>query len=220
MISVFVNHYKILTERKKYLQSVLKNCKWIEDPSKEDLTEGIKKEWYSPSEDFWKKKTERFYNPNFRNLSDGDIACSLGHIIGWHEFIKENNPYGVFLEDDVVINVENFEEKIESILNESPNDLDVLFIGGGFPHNSVTRTEKIINENFHLKKHPSTNCACSYILTKKSAQKLVENIKPFVTPIDFELNYWFSELNFNVYHYIPYFVSEGSKTGQYQSAQQ
>jgi len=57
------------------------------------------------------------------------------------------------------------------------------------------------------------------VLTKEAAKKLLSACKPFSTAIDFELNYLFYYFNFNVYHYIPYFVQEGSKTGKYQSSQ-
>jgi len=220
MFEIYINHYDILTDRKQYLQSVLKECVWVTEPSKDTLTEEIKKEWYLESVNECDKKCLPFHYRNiFRKLKDSDIACSLGHIKSWELFVKTDKSYGIFFEDDIVLNCENFEQKIENILQNSPLDLDVLFIGGGFEHDYVTKTKSIVNENFHLKYHPATNCACSYVLTQNAANKLLSVCKPFSLSIDFELNYLFYLLNFNVYHYIPYFVEEGSKTGKYQSSQ-
>lgn len=220
MIPIYVNHYHILTERKEYLQNILKKCEWMTYPSRDEVTQEMRDEWYLDSPQIWNQKNDPLgYDSLFRSMTNGDIACSLGHILGWKSFIESGEDYALFLEDDVVIEESSFEEKMSLCLNNPPSDLDVLFVGGGFEHDYVTKTLKIENSHYHLKAHPATNCACSYILTKTSAQKLYDKIKPFTMPIDFELNYWFCVLGFNVYHYIPYFVQEGSKTGKYSSTQ-
>ena len=217
---IFINHYPPLVERKKYLESVLKNPTWVTEPLKENITEEIKNEWYKDSPEEWTSRCKS-YGCRFshRKMKEGDIACSLGHIFSWEKFVSTNEKYGVFFEDDVVITCNDFEEKISQVLEQVPEDLDVLFIGGGFNHDYVTKTIKVVNEKFHLKKAPNTNCACSYVLTNRAAQKLLLECKPFVMPIDFEMNYWFNKLEFKVYHHIPYFIKEGSKTGQYKSTQ-
>jgi len=220
MIPVYINHHDVLVDRKKYLETVIKNCIWVTEPTKENITDQQINEWYLNSSEAWNAKCQPLYSGmGHYPLTKGSIVCNLGHIEGWRQFLESNEAYGVFLEDDAIIECDNFENKIEEVLTDPPNDLDVLFIGGGFDHNSITKTKTIVKENFYLKHHPATNCACSYILTKESAKKLLDSIKPFTLSIDFELNYWFYKHNLNVYHYIPYFVKEGSKTGQYTSAQ-
>lgn len=220
MTSIYVNHYDILTERKRYLQTVIKDCVWVTEPSKETITQEVIDEWYLNCPKIWEEKCKPLYS-GFKHtrLTKGNIVCNLGHIESWRLFLKSNEQYGIFLEDDVIINCSDFKKNVEQILTDAPKKLDVLFIGGGFSHSSVAKTIDIVKNNFHLKQHPSTNCACSYILTTDSAKKLLDHFKPFTLPIDFELNYWFYKLNFNVYHYIPYLIQEGSKTGKYNSAQ-
>lgn len=220
MTPVFVNHYPPLSERKSYLSPLLKDAFWITEPTKENISEDIKNEWYLDSQSEWDKKCKPFNIGNcYRSLSAGSISCSLGHIKSWEAFLKTKNSYGVFLEDDVVFDCDDFHKKTEEVIGNSPSDMDVLFIGGGFNHNEVSKTLSIKNSHFHLKKPPNTNCACSYILTKNAAEKILSRCKPFTLPIDFELNYLFFKLKLNVYHYIPYFVKEGSKTGNYNSVQ-
>lgn len=220
MIPIYVNHYDILTERKKYLQTVIDDCIWVTEPSKETITQEVIDVWYLNSSEIWNDRCESLYH-GFKHtqLTKGSIVCNMGHVESWKMFLESEQPYGVFLEDDVVINCSNFRKTIEQILDSAPEDLDVLFLGGGFNHECVAKTKKIIKDNFYLKQHPSTNCACSYILTKSSAKNLFDKFKPFTLPIDFELNYWFYKLNFNVYHYIPYIIQEGSKVGKYTSSQ-
>lgn len=220
MTPIFVNHYPPLVERKKYLSPLLTDAFWITEPTKENIDDEIKDEWYLDSKSEWNKKCNPFNVGNsYRRLSDGSISCSLGHIKSWESFLNTKKPYGVFLEDDVVFDCDDFPSKVEGVLGDSPEDMDVLFIGGGFEHNEVAKTSMVKNSNFHLKNSPNTNCACSYILTKNSAEKLLATCKPFTLPIDFELNYLFFKLDLKVYHYIPYFVREGSKTGNYDSIQ-
>lgn len=220
MIPVYINHYDVLTERKEYLQTVINDCIWVTEPSKETITQEVIDEWYLNCPVTWNNKCSPLYQGfGHVQLSKGSIVCNMGHVESWKMFLESNQPYGVFLEDDVVVCCPDFQKAVEQILTDVPEDLDVLFIGGGFDHKSVAKTKNIIKNNFHLKQHPSTNCACSYILTISSAKNLLQNIKPFTLPIDFELNYWFYKLNFNVYHYIPYIIQEGSKTGKYTSSQ-
>lgn len=220
MTPIFVNHYPPSTDRKNYLKSVLTKVNWVTEPTKENLTETVKEEWYLDCENTWIEKCSFFNNKSeYRKLTNGDIACSLGHINSWKLFLKTKQKYGLFLEDDVIINCEDVEEKILNITESAPEDADVIFVGGGFNHYEVSRTLKVINKNYHLKMPPNTNCAISYILKTSAAKKIINHCKPFTMPIDFELNYIFKKLDLKVYHYIPYLMSEGSKTGEYSSIQ-
>lgn len=220
MTPIFVNHHPALKERRGYLESALKNVTWITEPTKENITKKTKEEWYVDSKQEWIDKCSAFgLQGEHRTLKNGDLACSLGHIFAWEEFIESEQPYGIFFEDDIVVDCNDFETKIEEVIKKTPEDMDVLFIGGGFEHYQVSQTIETVDDVFHLKKTPNTNCACSYVLTREAARKLLEESKPFTMPIDFEMNYWFHKLKFKVYHHIPYFIKEGSKTGKYTSAQ-
>ena len=217
MIPVFINHYPPLTDRRKYLESVLNEpITWSIEPTKEDITNETRQEWYLDCKDAWSNKDN---NSTYRKLTNGDISCSIGHILGWEKFLKTKEKYGLFLEDDVIINCDDIDFKISDVLEKCPKNADVIFVGGGFDHYIVSKTIKIENDNFHLKSPPNTNCAISYILKRSAAKKMLKICKPFTMPIDFEMNYLFKKLNFRVYHHIPYFIGEGSKSGHYNSIQ-
>lgn len=219
MIPTYVIHYAPLTERRDYLEPLLQGAHWVTDvTNQENLTDELSQEWYLPDADIWKKRCAGYYEetPPFRVQKPGDICCSIGHMTAWENFINSDEPYGLFLEDDIVL-CNDFQNLLASILQHSPPQMNVLFIGGGFDHTIAPTTA--IRGNYHLKGSPSSNCACSYILTKNSATQLLDNMKPFTVSIDFEMNYWFDKLNLNVFHHVPYIALEGTAIGKYQSTQ-
>jgi GR25 family glycosyltransferase involved in LPS biosynthesis len=220
MIPIYVNHHPPLIERKQYLESRLNTAPdvtWVTEPTGDQITEQMEAEWYSASPDEWNRKC-LWYDPPFRRLRKSDISCSLGHILAWQDFINSGYYVGLFLEDDaIMVNSNDFYQQLTNCCDDLPQDLDVLFIGGGFNH-TIAPTKKVAG-NFVLKNHPSTNTVCSYLLTQNAAIKMANHIHPFTLPIDFEANYWFAELKFNVYHYLPYLIKEGTASGAYSSVQ-
>ena len=220
MIPIYVNHYKPLIDRKKYLEQALKtavNVEWVTEPEASQITEKMENDWYLPCEETWRLKCKDYYKvPPFRKLKKTDISCSLGHVVAWQEFIDTNKPIALFLEDDAIL-CDEFYDVLCNTCSSLPADLDVLFIGGGFSH-EIAKTKSAVG-NFHLKDNPSTNCLCSYLMTRSAAERILKVIKPFTLPIDFEANYLFDELKFNVYHHVPYFVKEGTAIGMYKSTQ-
>lgn len=219
----YIIHYPKLTERKKYIECAINelkisNVSFISNYNRTDgetalYNNDIK---YLPDEKIWIEKSKNYYIeiPRFRILSLGEISCGLNHMHAWKKIAT--NGDGLILEDDVIF-CKNFEQIFNQIVIDKPNDLDVLFIGGGFHHEHVAKTVAIKN-NFYKKYHPSTNTVCAYLLTQRAAQKLCLEAKNHTMPIDFEMNYLFDKLNFNIYHHIPYIVKVGSSIGVYQSS--
>ena len=222
MIPVYINHYLPLTERKNYLDMALINLEnkiWVIEPDKDQITDEMLDKWYDPSPKEWARKCKKYYKeiPPWRLMKKSDISCSLGHILAWEDFVKTGSGrFALFLEDDVIFKI-GFETELQNIVNNAPQDADVVFIGGGFDH-TIAKTIRQNGEYF-LKEHPATNCLCSYMLTREASKRLVEIVQKFTLPIDFEANYWFDQLGFNVYHKIPYIAQEGTAMGVYQSVQ-
>jgi GR25 family glycosyltransferase involved in LPS biosynthesis len=219
----YIIHYPVLKDRKDYLQKLidfdqLRNVIWISKWPRENGMEKLKnlEPKYIPSPEDWSSKCKNYYNnmPPYREMKVGDISCFLNHFNAWEEIAK--NGDGLILEDDAIF-CDDFENKLDAVVKSSPK-FDVLFIGGLYPHEDVSKTISV-NGNFYLKSHPSTNTVCAYILKQNSAIKLVSAVKRYNLPVDFELNYWFDELNFEIYHHIPYLVKEGSGSGKFKSSQ-
>lgn len=213
----YIIHYPLLTDRKSYLDSMkLSNVEWISNHKKEDFTNVLPTK-YIPFQGLWKLKLLNHYdeNPEFRLLKPGDMACAENHIEAWRKI--SDNKMGLILEDDAIF-CNNFEDILSEVITIAPT-FDVLFIGGAFHHEKVAKTIKI-DGHFYKKTHPSTNTICAYILTPKAAHKLYKiSNAGYTLPIDFEMNFWFDVLNFNVYHFIPYLVREGTSAGYYKSCQ-
>lgn len=219
----YIIHYPVLKDRKEYIESAItdgtaSDIVFVSDWNRSDGEEALYNNEikYLPDRETWIKKSKNYYAemPLFRYMSLGEIACGLSHIHTWKKIADHGD--GLVLEDDVVF-CNYFEEVFNDVLLSMPDDLDVLFIGGGFYHEHVAKTISICNNNFYKKRHPSTNTVCAYMLKQSAAQKLCDIVKDHTLPIDFEMNYLFDILNFNVYHHIPYIVQVGSNAGIYKS---
>lgn len=213
MIPIYVVHHPKLTERKKYLDSLGLNLKYISVELNDKITKG-----YNPSPEIWKKKTDDYGNFEYRGLNTADISCLSNHVEIYGQISKSpENPFSLVLEDDVIHERQNIKNDILNIYYNIPDDCDVLFLGGSFPHERL-KTLNIENGNYYLKEPPNTNCSFSYMLSNRVATLLHKHMEEFTLPIDFELNYWFNQLGLNVYHYIPYIFKEGSAFGVYKSS--
>ena len=70
------------------------------------------------------------YDARFRenkSLSKGQIGCSLAHLNALKSVLDMNVDYAFIFEDDIEINVENY-ETLKNWLNNLPNDYDLCLI--------------------------------------------------------------------------------------------
>jgi GR25 family glycosyltransferase involved in LPS biosynthesis len=83
---------------------------------------------------YFEKENERevqiFHNlPN--NLLPGEKGCLISHLRIYKDIIDKNIPFAVVMEDDGIF-CENFKDKINEIINELPDDCQILYFGGRF----------------------------------------------------------------------------------------
>ncbi len=211
-------HYPKLTDRKEYIESQkLQDVEWMSKWNREDFALQPP-EKYIPCPKLWHRKLSDYYKTksDFRLLKPGDLACAENHIETWKTIADTDT--GLVLEDDVIF-CDFFNEIFDQTILDCPN-FDVLFVGGGFYHEDVAQTTQQIG-SFYQKSHPSTNTVCAYVLSRRAAQKLCKIAESgYTLPIDFEMNYWFDILDFDVYHHIPYLIREGTSAGYYKTCQQ
>jgi GR25 family glycosyltransferase involved in LPS biosynthesis len=227
----FIIHHPKLSDRRAYIESCRLNdicfITKYNDGSCDPISTFNR---YVYSKHIWDLKCKGKFE--FRLLNKGDIACIESHIEAWNRIAKLDD-YAMVLEDDVQFSSQNsdpaitgrwFEQFVDgtnpaSVMSRCPKPFDVLFIGGTFPHNTVSTTVYQTG-NFHRKDHPATNTAFAYIIGPSAAKKLCKiALSGYSMPVDFEMNYWFDALDFIVYHHIPYIVTEGSATNVYKSSQ-
>lgn len=229
-MKIFVVHYKKLTERKKYLADALQyfaernKLEFIEDYDRDFISEYDT--MYHKNKDLWIKRVNGLYRdePGYRDLKNSEICNSLSHLDAMKRIVDQKLNRAIIIEDDVIIN-NNFIHNIDKFERELENQsekFDFAFFGSSFSINildNANLSESVkVDINTYKKIPGKTRTVDAYIVTYDAAKKILDNIKEIVLPFDFELNYFFKELNMNVYWYDPGFISQGSMTGNYSSS--
>lgn len=192
-MKIFIIHYKKLTERKHYLINNLSDFdyEFIDEFDREDILK-FNTMYYKNSE-LWNERVTVYNDkPIYRDLKDSEICNSLSHIEAMKKIIDEKLEYAVILEDDVII-YNNFNEKINHIINNIPKDFDFVFFGTSYSMDlldRITSDNSIFLGNNLWKKEPGiTRTVDAYIISNKAAKIIVDNISEIVLPFDFELTY-------------------------------
>ncbi len=141
-----------------------------------------------------------------RPMRLGEIACSMGHKAIYEDVVANNFQKVLILEDDVV---PNFENNIETILNELPTNWELVYFDYFKNTNTNLKTQlkqvvyhiqkslgflnwshKTINNLFakpyskHLKIAGYHDYASAYAITLNTAKKLIEIQTPICFPAD------------------------------------
>jgi GR25 family glycosyltransferase involved in LPS biosynthesis len=114
-------------------------------------------------------------------------GIALSHLNLWKQFLKNDSEFLLVLEDDVVL-VDDAFAKLQDALNNTPNDFDVLYLGyfGSQSTTSVFTTlmslcslksEYSHKVNKYVSKPAVALATHAYVLSKKGAQKLVDNLE-------------------------------------------
>lgn len=125
-------------------------------------------------------------------LQLGQIGCALSHISVLKLIQNQDEPYGLILEDDVII-PDNFSVNKLKL----PNDFDLLFLGGcnikgkKVAPNLIKPT--IFDGLYNL-------CWHAVLVNKNSVQKILDLLTPLRRPIDSQIRDEYNKLNI-FYHY-------------------
>ena len=216
---VFVIHNHLLAERKVYLVKNFDISHCIHFVEIEKQAPELLDQFYAGiNRECWTLKCESLYKPapEPRVLSRAEIACTASHFYAYKEFLRcSNKEWLLVIEDDAIFK-SGLEGGIQKQLNALPAWADALFIGGGFPHDQISRTLGKY-KNFIIKQHPATNTTVAYLLRRTLVERIIKRFHTFDLPIDYELAYLLMINNALVLHADPYLISEGSKFA-YQSS--
>ena len=205
-------HYKPATDRYYFMcnqlqENNIKNYEFVTELDKEELTQDIISESYDKSKESQAKAsliTMRGDGPlEYQELQDASISLCLKYISTFKKFLNQEHEYALFLEDDCIFKRST---TIETLIENAPEDLDVMFIGGAFDINIVKVLK--MTKGYALADHPATNTTSSMIFKKTAVQKIMDFVDPFCLPIDWQLNHAFKEADLNVYHTIPYICTQ------------
>jgi GR25 family glycosyltransferase involved in LPS biosynthesis len=138
------------------------------------------------------------------------IGIGMSHIKSWKEFIKSKKKLALFFEDDVVF-VNNFRQKLDNAIENTPNDFDILYLGCFGCNDTVNiftlmgSGTGIINLNAsyinnYVKKPEISLATHSYVLTRKGAKKLIKCIDNNIYyHIDYMMQYLIRNNQINAY---------------------
>ena len=65
------------------------------------------------------------------NLMYGEKGCFITHLRIYQKIVQENIPYAIIFEDDAIF-CQDFESKLETLIQNIPNNTDILYFGGRF----------------------------------------------------------------------------------------
>lgn len=124
----------------------------------------------------------------------GMVGCAMSHLKAWKYIVDNNLENVVILEDDAIF-IKDFKDKFNLLLQHTPNDYDVLYLGYfGFtflldPIVRVNSKNKVDNKYIFTPKKGVRACI-GYMLSNRGARKLLECVDKtkIYQHIDFQLN--------------------------------
>lgn len=208
----FVINLKRRPDRLKLFQD---NCPWpVETVNAFD----------GKNEHLENKKDRKVYS-SFNRIRPGERGCFISHLKIWKMIVDKNLPMAMVFEDDAEFS-DHFNQKMEHVLSNLPEDLTLLYFGGRFEKDfkvpseytlPVTLTEpvtvpdkpvnKYINQNnfskFYNVVHDRTTHA--YIISNKTAKLFIEifNNVPKNQQLDHFMVYKLRALEIPIYNSIP-----------------
>lgn len=219
-MKIYVTHYTKLNYRKKILQhrfeqQKIKNVEWVENWDKEDISESVIAKYVDLNQESIR---QRFKFEGYKCIPPkySEISLTMKHVECWRRFLQEKDDTCLILEDDVIL-VDNFIEKLDDRMKFVPSDYDAIFIGQGTDYR-IPESEIVDGKYFYLKQHPAAKCTDSYIINRRSAEKLLNSVFPICGTPDREFCYLFDKLNMNIYWMEPPMVDQGSQNGLFKSS--
>lgn len=107
------------------------------------------------------------------------VGCLSSHYSIWEKIRDSENDYALVFEEDVKFE-DNFVDEFNKI--EIPDDFDILFLGGNFLQlkdiNAPVKEIATIDNGIYIPDFHNKDCFTTeaYILSKKGANKLINNI--------------------------------------------
>jgi len=142
-----------------------------------------------------------------RELSKGELYCTASHFCVWEEAACE---WTIIIEDDAVPVTDRMHAALCNVLVSLPPETDIVYLGGGFPLESVSPV--VEREGlFTLVGHPSSNTCVAYMARSRVLKSLREDLKEFHLPIDYEIAWMAYQHKLVVRHLNEYIFLEGSK---------
>lgn len=148
----------------------------------------------------YKNEIDLYINKNSEIMkNNGQIGCSLSHLILWEKVVEKKMKHALIFEDDVII-LDNFNERLNNIIKELPEDYNLVLLGGTTMKGSLIDGKQYILQGAN---YPEFNwCLHAYLINYKFAEKLLIDIK------NNKLNKILdSHLSYNIYPHNKFYIS-------------
>lgn len=116
-------------------------------------------------------------------VSKNMVGCGISHIKLWEKIVNENIEKALILEDDFIFK-DDFLNKFNKIIENTPIDYDMIFLTSNFIHN---KTLKLYDINEYFYKQSLISQTLGYIITLNGAKKILKDINKVTYHIDVEL---------------------------------
>jgi GR25 family glycosyltransferase involved in LPS biosynthesis len=114
----------------------------------------------------------------------GMVGCFLSHLSAYEKINNSDKPYGLIFEDDAIMNKEMYEKNIKGVLKDIPDDWDIILFGYDINNPQYHKFEKF-DKYYKMQEFWGLH---GYMLSKRSAQKLVDLMQPpFIHQLDGEV---------------------------------
>ena len=152
-----------------------------------------------------------FLIENRKNV--GHFGCYLSHMAVFEKFLKTDKEYCFILEDDAEILVTDIKREIIKNMNNLPRGWDILLLGyevNGGPNGykevrEGNKDTKLKNGLLNLNYFTGLQ---GYIIKRKSAKKLIENLQELDWIIDWNMCYLAKRGILNIYGVYPPIVCQ------------
>lgn len=113
------------------------------------------------------------------SLNIGRICCHLGHLKILYNFLKTDKNHAIIMEDDIQINNSDFNKKINNIVENIPNDADLIYFT--YCYENINKIKKY-SDIFYEAYRPE--CRTMYLVTRKAAKIILNKTIPMYMPGD------------------------------------
>jgi GR25 family glycosyltransferase involved in LPS biosynthesis len=196
---IFIVHYEPLQDRKNYL---------VKEFEKYGITDYEFVTKYDRDSVDINDLNSNFTEESHKNYSIVAKCVTLTHIYIYQQIIESNLNMALILEDDALL-CDNFTSKLQTYLENLPENFDAGFINDGCKFHIP---KKQLKPNVIWYENKGTRTCCAYLITNKCCKQMLPYMFPLAKSIDHILGHYFQMLNLNVYWAEPTIVSDGSES--------
>lgn len=181
----FIIHLKRAKKRKLYVDKIISKLSM-----KTEIIDAVDGKLLDKATILKYYSKKPLYHPAYPfTLNKGEIGCFLSFRKAWKNIVDQNLSAGLIFEDDVSLDLDIFQESLNSGLKWIDKYGYIQFQVRAIPRNSKIL---ISNDKVHLLQASPTLLRCSaQLVSYTTAEKLLEKTEKFDRPVDTLLQtYW------------------------------